>query len=223
MARKKDGSDSGLFFVMAGLALLASSVFLINTCFVMRHFSSKYDIKNAGHRVTDTGNILRFALPMMTWVLLPLTFGFLGMMIIGGAAAQSGSVLVSVILSVMIISIPIIIITGLLATTARLGTTQIGMLVFPEKGVFVIPADPAKNTFTENILKGRYLFSMFTMEELPLKEVDKITREKGNTAFIHGKFGTRGIKWRNKQKRDECIAALERACKKRLSSFDAGE
>ena len=54
------------------------------------------------------------------------------------------------------------------------------------------------------------------MEELPLKDITKITREGGKKSFIHGKFGTRCVKWRNKQKRDECVAARETARGKRL-------
>lgn len=74
----------------------------------------------------------------------------------------------------------------------------------------------------ENILQGRYFSDMYKMEELPLSEIQKITREGGKIAYVHGKFGTRKISWRDKQKRDECIATLERACKKNLGGYDRG-
>lgn len=126
--------------------------------------------------------------------------------------------------SVFIISLILLVISvaGCFTTSARIGTSQIGMLVFPDTDKFVIPADPQKNTFMENIMQGKYFSDMYKMEELPLSEIQKITREGGKIAYVHGKFGTRKISWRDKQKRDECIATLERACKKNLGGYDRG-
>ena len=86
--------------------------------------------------------------------------------------------------------------------------------------MLVIPADYNKNTLVENVFGGKLFTSMFEMEELPLSGLRKITRQSGRKAFLHGTFGTRCVAWRNKQKRDECIAALERASSRRMGGID---
>ena len=47
------------------------------------------------------------------------------------------------------------------------------------------------------------------MESVRLSQIKKITREAGKKLYIHGPFGSRGIHFSNKQKRDECISAIE--------------
>lgn len=115
-----------------------------------------------------------------------------------------------------------LVILAVLALSARIGTTQLGMLIFEKKGVFVIPTDPTQFTLNENVLHARLFTSMFTMEVLPLSGLRKITREYGKKAFLHGTFGTRTVNWRNKRMRDECIAALQMATGRKLSSIDLG-
>lgn len=206
MANKK---DEGLGLLFQTILIVISSVFLINTAIVNHHFTKKYNAKEAPIRVMDAGNILRF---------LP------ALLIIGGLAftavlcvALFSEHITPIIQYIAWGIIVVLAIIAYLAISARIGTTQIGMLIFPDKDLIVIPTDPNKNSFVENILQAQLVGNMFSMEEIPLSKLKKITKQSGKKAFLHGTFGTRCVAWRNKQKRDECIAALEEARGKRLS------
>lgn len=216
MARSKDEAQAQAIFGFLGFILL--SVFLINSVCVFRHYDNKYDFREASARVTDTWNFTRFGLAVAGLG----GFGFFLAMPVSSAIQEIGKGGSVRILAVLLACLPLwllFVIMPALLISARIGTTQAGMLVYKQRGYFVIPTDWNKNTFTQNIFQLKIISAMYTMEALPLKEVNRITREGGKIALVHGNFGTRRIAWRNKQKRDECIAALENACGRRLGSY----
>lgn len=205
--RKKD--DNSLAVLLGVIGSIFFIFFLLNSFIVNQYYSRKYNIAKASIRVTDPGNIIRFLPYIFTLSVL------LGMAIftLHGAPGLLALIEIALILTALI---------GMFILSARIGTTQIGMLIFRKQGIFIIPTDPNKNTLYQNIFQFQLVKDMFTMEELPLNEIYKITREYGKKAFIHGTFGSRQVDWRDKQKRDECIAALEMACGRKLSSIDLG-
>lgn len=205
--RKKD--DNSLAVLLGVIGSIFFIFFLLNSFIVNQYYSRKYNIAKASIRVTDPGNIIRFLPYIFTLSVL------LGMALFTLHGAPG-------LLALIEIALILIALIGMFVLSARIGTTQIGMLIFKKQGIFIIPSDPNKNTLSQNIFQFQLLKDMFTMEELPLKEIYKITREYGKKAFIHGSFGTRQVAWRDKQKRDECIAALEMACGRKLSSIDLG-
>lgn len=222
MSKKSDAEGWAALISLAAVAL--SSVFLINTIAVNRHFAKKYNINEVDIRVHDSGNILRFYKHLCGIGFL-MVLSFYSIMVAIDSTINlinSGNVIQYINYIIIGALVSIISLASCFILSARIGTSQIGMLVFPEHDMFVIPADPRKNTFIENIFQGKLFSDMYKMEELPLSEIQKITKEAGKQAFVHGKFGTRRISWRDKQKRDECIATLERACRKNLGGYDRG-
>ena len=215
MSRKNEINPVWALIAVAGVALLG--IFLINSICVYRHYDKKYDFAEATARVTDTWNFVRYmpaaiALGVPAFFTLA-TFPYQGLALHGNMAILILHACLSLLLIAAVAVFPYLMLS------ARLATTQAGMLIYRQRGYFVIPTDWNKNTFVENVFHLELVKAMFTMERLELAEVQKITRDGGKTAFVHGEFGTRRIVWRDKQKRDECIAALERACGKRLGSF----
>lgn len=205
--RKKD--DNSLAVLLGVIGSIFFIFFLLNSFIVNQYYSRKYNIAKASIRVTDPGNIIRFLPYIFTLSVL------LGMALFTLHGAPG-------LLALIEIALILIALIGMFILSARIGTTQIGMLIFRKQGIFIIPTDPNKNTLYQNIFQFQLVKDMFTMEELPLNEIYKITREYGKKAFIHGTFGSRQVAWRDKQKRDECIAALEMACGRKLSSIDLG-
>jgi NADH:ubiquinone oxidoreductase subunit 5 (subunit L)/multisubunit Na+/H+ antiporter MnhA subunit len=212
MARKND-KTAETALLLGSIAIFC--VFLINSFIVFKHFSKKYNLTEADERVTDSLNIMTFIPKILLILGIPLLFYIFGAMI--GDKLNNKNVFYIFIAIGCILGI-----IWAILLSARVGTTQIGVLIYKKRGIAVIPYDSSSNNLTENLL-CKYITGYFLMEEIPLAGITKITRESGKKLFIHGTFGTRCIAWRNKQKRDECIAALELACKKRLSSFDIGE
>lgn len=204
--KKKDNSFT---LILGILGFVFFIFFLINSLIINHYYSKKYNIHSASTRVTDSANIVSF---------IPIIFtlsGSLGM----GLFLLHGNAGLFFLIAITLILFSI---TGMILLSARIGIAQIGLLIFKDQDMFIIPADFNQNSFFQNFFQLKIFKSMFLMEELPLTGIYKITREVGKKAFIHGSFGTRSILWRNKQKRDECIAALEIACGKKLSSFDSG-
>lgn len=217
MAKK---NDSGCAVLIITLVFLAASIaglpFLLVSYFTRKHFAEKYDLANVPARVFDTtSSTIKGAMGIVILTgLLTLIgaffigFGFHCIFIDPHYLWAAGSFILGILF--LICATPLAGVFGIL---------QIGMLVFPKQGIFVIPADPAKNTVSQNILEGRWFTDMFHMEELQLADIERVTREGGTVALIHGKFGTRSIRWSNKQKRDECITTLERHAKRRLTTI----
>lgn len=215
MGRKKEADPVFAMIALAGILLLG--VFLINSVCVYRHYNKKYNFAEATARVTDTWNFVRY-MPAAIGLAIPAYLALSTLSWLGNPPdGKVGLLLWLGFLSLLVIAI----FAGFpyLLLSARLATTQAGLLIYKNRGYFVIPTDWRKNTFVENVFHMELVKAMFTMECLELDDVQKITREGGKIVFVHGEFGTRRIAWRDKQKRDECIAALERACGRRLGSY----
>lgn len=214
MAKKNDDLNQlvGMMLKLAGIVIF--SVFLINTYLTFKKYSKKYSFDDADIRVHDAANPLRYIPIAIAWgvLLLLSAFGILYGVDKNSILIASGSTIVF-----------LVAIGGMLVLSSRIATTQIGMLTYKAKGIFVIPSDYRNNTLQDNIFKLQAAKDLCSMEELPIKSVARVTRQGGTKVFIHGSFGTRCLSWRDKQKRDECIAALEMACGRRLSSMDMGQ
>ena len=214
MAKKNDDLNQlvGMMLKLAGIVIF--SVFLINTYLTFKKYSKKYSFDDADIRVHDAANPLRYIPIAIAWgvLLLLSAFGILYGVDKNSILIASGSTIVF-----------LVAIGGMLVLSSRIATTQIGMLTYKSKGIFVIPSDYRNNTLQDNIFKLQAAKDLCSMEELPIKAVARVTRQGGTKVFIHGSFGTRCLSWRDKQKRDECIAALEMACGRRLSSMDMGQ
>lgn len=214
MAKKNDDLNQlvGMMLKLAGIVIF--SVFLINTYLTFKKYSKKYSFDDADIRVHDAANPLRYIPIAISWgaLLLLSAFGIL-------YGADKNSILIASGSTIAFL----VAIGGMFVLSSRIATTQIGMLTYKSKGIFVIPSDYRNNTLQDNILKLQAAKDLCSMEELPIKAVARVTRQGGTKVFIHGSFGTRCLSWRDKQKRDECIAALEMACGRRLSSMDMGQ
>lgn len=212
---KKNENDAGVLLLAGILGTIITSVFLINTYLVYQYYNKKYDFKAATDRVTDTWNFVKYVLGTPGIIIICVMFAGLPAFFLQNGVSSLGRILIII----WVILCLIVAIIWLLLDTARMATTQAGLLIYKDRGYFVIPSDWQQNSLTENIIHLKIITFMYEMECLRLTDLEKTTREGGKIAYLHGNFGTRKISWRNKQKRDECIAALENACGKRLISI----
>lgn len=100
--------------------------------------------------------------------------------------------------------------------------TYFGMRLDTARNVLVFRKDMANYRLTD-YLKARIFFELGDLETVPLTSIHRITREAGKSLYVHGPFGSRGIHFTNKQKRDECIAAIEAAIDRRLTQGELGQ
>lgn len=100
--------------------------------------------------------------------------------------------------------------------------TYFGMRLDTERDVLVFRKDMASYRLTD-YLKARIFFELGDLETVPLTSIRRITREAGKSLYVHGPFGSRAIRFTNKQKRDECIVAIEAAINRRLTQGELGQ
>jgi len=89
----------------------------------------------------------------------------------------------------------------------------LGIVVDPRKGVVVMPTDFQSYSLTD-WLTLRFLSGMKRVDVIPLDGIEKISRSKGTELYLHGSFGSRRISMSSKQKRDECLAAIQSKSRK---------
>lgn len=95
--------------------------------------------------------------------------------------------------------------------------TYFGLAIDVDRDLVVFRKDMA-NYGIGDFLTGRAVWEIGDLEAVPLSAVQRITREAGKYFYLHGAFGSRGVRFSNKQKRDEGIAAIEYARGRRLST-----
>jgi hypothetical protein len=91
-----------------------------------------------------------------------------------------------------------------------------GVLVDARLDRVIMPKDMANYSISD-YFQLKFLRELGQMEIVRLSQIKRITRQGGNALFIHGKFGSRGIKFSIKQKRDECMSAIQEGCSASLT------
>lgn len=197
-AKKKDDSD---LYIVLGMILFIP--FLI---FAWRHYSrlKREFVANASsQRIFDTASL---------WY--PLGIG-------GGITAVATYLILALAHGPWYLSIILAPCLGLLflflgRQVARwLAATYFGVLVDPLQDRVLLPCDMASYGVAE-YLSFRFLRDMGTVDSISLSGITKITREAGKSLYVHGGFGSRAMTFTNKQKRDECIAAIESASRRSI-------
>lgn len=187
-----------LFGFIALLPLLIVSVI---------HYSrlkSKYPENEYSQRVFDIGNLTR---PCGTSIAVVVIFYWLY------AIFASGKTVASVAIGCVIIVFALFTFFKIAQSVA---STYFGVLVDPQNDRVLLPKDMANYSISD-YFNLKFVTELGTMEEVPLSQVRRITRQAGKKLYIHGKFGSRGMEFSKKQKRDECISAIEDASKSRYS------
>lgn len=171
------------------------------------HYSrlkSKYPENEHSQRIFDIGNLLQ---PCATSVGALFIFYWLYAML-----ASSKSIAATVIGGLIVV----LAIFTFFKIAQSVASTYFGVLVDPENGRVLLPKDMANYSISD-YFNLKFITELGTLEEVPLSEVRRITRQAGKKLFIHGKFGSRGMEFSKKQKRDECISAIEDAAKSRTT------
>lgn len=90
----------------------------------------------------------------------------------------------------------------------RIAIEYFGIVFNDNDRTIILPADMG-NMGLGDWLRLRFLSRMGEQDSIEIRKISNITREKGVNFYIHGDFGSRRINFSNKQKRDECLSALQ--------------
>lgn len=188
MTTKKNDNLTPLL-IFAGFLLFIP--FLFFTFLHYRKLKKMYPKTDDSQRIFDFGNLIPAIIP-----------GAISLAIGAYLIAQSNQFWGSLIF---------IAITWLGYNFAKsIAVTYYGVIVNSKNDTILLPKDMA-NYGIEDYMKLKFIRELGTMDVVNLSSITKITKQAGKKLFIHGSFGSRGVEFSSKQKRDECIAAIENA------------
>ncbi|MGO2704708.1 hypothetical protein [Pseudomonas helleri] len=195
MANAKQKNDN------TGLVLLVGFVVLIPLLLVSliyyKKLKDQYPEDEHAQRVFDTKNLYQ---PFLTAGAIILFSWWISAIL---------SQMLPAAVSITIVATFALIILYKIAKS--ISSTYFGVYVDPENDRVLLPKDMA-NYSVSDYFSLKFITELGTMEEVPLSQIKRITRQGGKKVFIHGKFGSRGMSFSNKQKRDECLSAIEEGC-----------
>lgn len=208
---QKETAEMVIFILMVVCAVLTPLAAIV----AWRHYKklmSEYQTDGAVIRVHEAG---RDALTMGFKNCLEATFPFVLLALCSGSEYKDSAWFLPIMVILAVLSL-----IWFYVMSKKAGCMMVGVLIYPQTNTIVIPRDSLTNTAMADLFALKWVRDMYTMEAIDLNAIEKITRESGKKFFIHGDFGTRGIYFSNKQKRDECIYAIERCMKKTMVRFD---
>ncbi|WP_439870826.1 hypothetical protein [Pseudomonas syringae] len=104
----------------------------------------------------------------------------------------------------------------LIKLSMAISSHYFGVLVDAREDRLVMPKDMANYSISD-YFQLKFIRDLGQMETVRLSQIKRITRQGGTALFIHGNFGSRGIKFSIKQKRDECMSAIQEGCSASLT------
>ncbi|HEC1249249.1 TPA: hypothetical protein RZN50_000118 [Citrobacter braakii] len=203
MAKKKDdGSAVMLLFVVAFFVFLP---FLIFGIFFYRKLKRKYSAIPNIQRVYDIGVLFKTlgASIVVIVVSAVLVLQFCGLLAKNLSPETSRN-----IAGVILVLYPIVMIWPMKKMAERIAIEYFGIIFNDNDRTMILPADIG-NMGLGDRLRLKFLSRMGEQDSIEIRKISNITREKGVNFYIHGDFGSRRINFSNKQKRDECISALQ--------------
>lgn len=203
MAKKKDdGSAVILLFVVAFFVFLP---FLIFGMFFYRKLKRKYSAIPNIQRVYDIGVLFKTLgasiAVIVVSALLVLQLSALPAKFVSPETSHY-------IARVLFILYPIVMIWPMKKMAERIAIEYFGIVFNDNNRTIILPADMG-NMGLGDWLRLRFLSRMGEQDSIDIRRISNITREKGVNFYIHGDFGSRRINFSNKQKRDECLSALQ--------------
>lgn len=203
MAKKKDDGSLGLLFVI--LAFLIFLPFLIFSFLRYRKLKRLYNSIPNIQRVFDTGKIYSSVLFAVFIVV-----GAIGLMIglVSALHKNLNPTDAAILSKSLLITIAVLMIWPMKKMAERVAVEYFGIIFNDNDKTMILPADITNISFGD-LIRLKFLRRLGEQDRIAISSITNITREKGVNFYIHGSFGSRRINFSNKQKRDECLSALQ--------------
>lgn len=203
MAKKKNDDFAALLLLLAGLLVFLP--FLVFSFLRYRKLKKTYNAIPNIQRVYDVGVLYKTIGAAVILVV------FAGVFCIGLSSVfhKNGSPEFARIASQsLLIFFPLVLFWPMKKMAERVATEYFGVIFNDNDRTIILPVD-IRNMALGEILRLRFISRLGDQERINIAHITNITREKGINFYIHGDFGSRKINFTNKQKRDECISALQ--------------
>jgi tellurium resistance protein TerD len=212
MATKKNDADVKFFFSV--VAFLIFIPFMAFAYLHYRNLKSRYVTNKNVQRIVDIGRLYAAVGTAIAALAISLgMFWFISAMFTKSTAGTSFS---DFVFPIMLVIYVLVMVYPLKKLADAAGTAYLGVILDDSSQTLIFPADLA-NCSASDIVKLRFLEGLGSVDMIPLTQISSFTREKGRLLHIQGDFGSRALSFSNKQKRDECLSALQRRIKFRGS------
>lgn len=203
MARRKaDDELLKIVFMVAGVLLFLPFMFV--SYFHYKKLKNTYFSTSNTQRIFDSAQLIKSIVYSVGLISTTLVFMLYATSQLSGLVGPDYQKVI-IGLDAMLLALGIYPVCKL---AQRVAVRYLGVIFNNDTKMMIIPVDLANASASEN-LRLQFLRRMGECEEIPVKEITNITREKGVNFYIHGAFGSRQINFTNKQKRDECLMALQ--------------
>nr|WDS96457.1 hypothetical protein VW1_00029 [Enterobacter sp.] len=203
MAKKKDDGSLGLLLVI--LAFFIFLPFLIFSFLRYRNLKRLYNAIPNVQRVFDTGKLYSsVAFAVFT------VMGAIGLMI-GLVSVVQKNVnpdVADILSKSILIIIAVLMIWPMKKMAERVAVEYFGIIFNDNDNTMILPSDISNMSFGD-VVRLKFLSRLGDQDRIEISSITNITREKGVNFYIHGSFGSRRINFSSKQKRDECLSALQ--------------
>lgn len=204
MAKKKNDEGAAIIFLIIGALVFIP--FMLLAYIHYRKMKSRYLTNRNVQRVVDIGRFYTVLGSGIASVVGMFVVLWIGSVNIGHGLANTAYGPVLICIYVLLMLYPF----KKLADAAA--TAYLGVILEDDFNTFIFPADLANCTASE-VVKLRFIKGLGTVERFQYSQITSFTCEKGKLFYIHGNFGSRALSFSNKQKRDECLAALQQRIK----------
>jgi len=206
MAKKKNegsGEMFILFFIVAACLLFLP--FLIFTANRYRKLKRKYNAMPNLQRVYDVKLIFtNFAAVVLLVALIALCLFLFTYYITAYIYPEA----LPYVMLTLLIAFPIAMFWPLKKAAEYIAIDYMGVMFNDNDGTMIFPADSGNQSLSD-IVRLRFLHRISEQDIISISRITSVTREKGVKFFIHGDFGSRLFYFSSKQKRDECLSALQ--------------
>ncbi|MHA0273150.1 hypothetical protein [Enterobacter ludwigii] len=203
MAKKKDDGSLGLLLVI--LAFFIFLPFLIFSFLRYRNLKRLYNAIPNVQRVFDTGKLYSsVAFAIFT------VMGAIGLMIGLVSVVQKNVYpdVADILSKSILVTIAVLMIWPMKKMAERVAVEYFGIIFNDNDNTMILPADISNISFGD-VVRLKSLSRLGDQDRIEISAITNITREKGVNFYIHGSFGSRRINFSSKQKRDECLSALQ--------------
>lgn len=208
MVNNKKQEDSGKAIFLLALLCLAVVQFIffgLITISYHRYLKSRYFIATEGTSIRRINDFNAIYKPLYAIVFAPILFVFFLIL-----PMMMSNVELYGVKSILFIDIPMLFLWLWLSVILFrwLALAHFGVIVDPEEDRIVFHFDQESYNFTD-YLKLKFIRDLPKVDIVCLSEIGQITRKRGDDLYLLGSFGSRRITFTNKQKRDECIYAIQ--------------
>lgn len=95
-----------------------------------------------------------------------------------------------------------------IAVALHLTVIYVGVVGDPQNDRIIFPPDMQSYGFFDYLFL-RFVVDYCRVDSTPLSAIKRITRGYGTELYLHGDFGSKGIFFSSKQKRDECMVMIQ--------------